>query len=236
VPSWNTVTEYEVPRLTPDGVSSHFTRVRHTEDTRDAFSAMVVDGREAVELLGHAQLDAIVFACTAATFFRGRAAERELADHLRTATEAPVITMASAIVESIEYLCARRVVVAAPYEQWLGELLVTYLQEADVEVLGSAFLGEQANVDHGPDKAQHLAAAAWTEEAEAIVISCGNFRTLESIDTIERQFGVPVVTSISAAAWASSRIANLGVRADAPGRLFRSMRRERSVIPAERRA
>jgi maleate isomerase len=234
VPSWNTVTEYEVPRLTPVGTSNHFTRIRHTEDSTEAFSAMKDAGPEAVELLGHCQPEAIVFACTAATFFRGRAAERELADRLSAAVDAPVVTMATAIVDALVEVKAGRVVVAAPYEPWLGDLLVRYVREAGFDVLRSAFLGEQANVEHGPDKARELAARAWHDGSDAIVISCGNFRTLESIESIERDFDVPVVTSIAAAAWSASRTANLGVRADGPGRLFRSTQ-EPSIVHAERR-
>lgn len=221
VPSWNTVTEYEVARLTALEASNHFTRSRHTEDTEAAFSAMVDEAPAAVELLAHARLDATVFACTAASFYRGREADLRLGEQLSSAARMPVITMADAIVRATAHLGAERIVVGAPYETWLGRLLVTYLTEAGFDVLGSAFLGDQAYVEHAPDKALELARRGWHDGAEAIVISCGNFRTLESIDRIEGEFGVPAVTSIQAGVWAVSREAGLPFRSDAPGALLR---------------
>lgn len=221
VPSWNTVTEYEVARLTAIEDSNHFTRIRHTEDTEAAFSAMVQEAPAAVKLLAHARLDATVFACTAASFYRGREADVRLGKQLSSAARMPVITMADALVRAATHLGAGRIVVGAPYEQWLGRLLVTYLTEAGFEVLGSAFLGDQADVQHSPNKALDLAGCAWRDGAEAILISCGNFRTLESIEHIEDAFGVPAVTSIQAGVWAVSREAGLPFRNDAPGALLR---------------
>ena len=52
-------------------------------------------------------------------------------------------------------------------------------------------------------------------EAQAIFISCSNFRTLEIIEPLEQTLGKPVVTSNSASVWKMLR--RLGDRRDIPG-------------------
>jgi maleate isomerase len=56
---------------------------------------------------------------------------------------------------------------------------------------------------------------------EAIFISCSNFRTLEIIDTVERKFGLPVVTSNAAMVWKLLRLMDDRREVPGAGRLFK---------------
>lgn len=233
VPSWNTVTEFEVQRLAPAGTSQHFTRIAHTEDSPAAFDAMARRAPEAVDLLTHASVDAICYACTSGSFHRGYAYDRQLAADLGARAGRPVITMADALVQAARQLGLESVAVAAPYEQWLLDALVVFLEEAGLKVLKSASLGEQANVRHAPSKALELAAAAWHPSADGLVMSCGNFRTLEMIDRIERELGRPVVTSVQASVWAMCQATGAPVSSRAAGTLLRDTRKAGApVAPA----
>jgi maleate isomerase len=42
---------------------------------------------------------------------------------------------------------------------------------------------------------------AWTSDSEGLILSCGNFRTLEVIDSIESELGKPVLMSNQCALW-----------------------------------
>jgi maleate cis-trans isomerase len=57
-------------------------------------------------------------------------------------------------------------------------------------------------------------------QADAVFISCSNFRTLDIIEAVERESGKPVVTSNQAAMWGTLR--GIGDRRVVPGagRLF----------------
>jgi maleate isomerase len=201
VPSWNTVTEYEVGRLTPPTISEHFARIAHTEDTEAAFENMAREAPQAATLLAHASVDAICYACTAGSFHGGYDYDRQLAIDLASSAGRPVITMADSLVQASRHLGFERITVAAPYEPWLMERLVSFLEEAGFEVLRSAGLGHQANVLYEPGKALELARDAWHPDADGLVMSCGNFRTLEAIDDIEQTLGRPIVTSVQASMW-----------------------------------
>jgi maleate isomerase len=164
---------------------------------------MAVKAPEAAETLAHAGVDALCYACTAGCFFRGPAFEADLARQLAAATGRPVVMMARSIVDAALHLGLGHVVVAAPYEQWVLDLLVTYLEASGLTVLNARGLGHQANAlgKYPPEKALELAEQAWRPNADGLIISCGNFRTLEMLDAIEERFGKPVITSNQASAW-----------------------------------
>lgn len=202
VPSWNTVVEYETTRMLPDGVSAHFSRITHTDDSPASLRHMTEQFPAHVELLSHAKVDAVCYACTGASLFRGR--KDDLADIARLrASGMRVISVASALVDAAAHLGFSRVAVAAPYEKWLLDCLVTYLEDAGLGVTNAVGLGEQANVQHSPQAAVDLALRAWTPDADGLILSCGNFRSLESIPEIERRIEKPMVGSNSAALWSA---------------------------------
>jgi len=84
VPSWNTVVEYETTRMLPPGVSAHFSRIEHTDDSPASLRHMTAQFPANVELLSHAKVDAVCYACTGASLFRGR--KQDLLDIARLST------------------------------------------------------------------------------------------------------------------------------------------------------
>ena len=81
-------------------------------------------------------------------------------------------------------------------------------------------LGTQAHGSVKPEQVKALAMEVFRPEAEAVFISCSNFRTLDIIEAVERETGKPVITSNQAAMWGSLR--GIGDRRviSGAGRLF----------------
>jgi maleate isomerase len=221
VPSWNSVTEFEVERLAGDGVSNHFTRIAHTEDSEAAFERMGNEAPAAAGLLADAKVDAISYACTAGSFSKGFAYDEDLARRISDETGTPVTTMAGSLIAAARHLGFETVAVAAPYERWLMDRLVVFLEAGGLRVLKSEGLGHQANVLYEPEKALELADRAWDPAADGLIMSCGNFRTLEMIDTIEARLGRPVVTSVQASYWAMLQATGHPVATTGAGVLLR---------------
>lgn len=201
IPSWNTVIEYETARMVPADVSAHFSRIVHTNDSPESLLFMTQELPQHVELLHHARLDAVCYGCTGASFYGGREADRRLLGEMTEKFGSPVISMAGALVDAAYALGMSRVAVAAPYEAWLLEKLVIYLEEAGLVVTNSVGLGQQANVLHTPEMAIDLAQRAWTDDADGVILSCGNLRTLEVLGEIESRIGRPAISSNQAALW-----------------------------------
>lgn len=223
VPSWNTVIEYETARLLPAGVSMHVTRISHTSDSLASIDHMIERTPEHLTLLAHAGVDAISFACTAAGFAHGLSHDRAHLARWSEQAGRPVISTAGAFIEAAASLGLKRLAIAAPYERWVMDRLAAYLAEGGFEIVGSRGLGHEASILYGPEKAMELARSVWTEEADGLVLSCSNFRTLEAIDDIERLIGRPVVTSNTAALWALLRQRGWPSPIEGGGRLLRSL-------------
>jgi len=189
----------------PSTMSNHFARISHQEDSEAAFDQMAREAPHTLDLLMHAELDAVCYACTAGSFVHGYEADRAFREELTGRAGRPVLSMASTLVDAAQALGVSRVSVAAPYEEWLVDRLAGYLESAGITVSGTAWLGQQANVAHGPETARDLAVQAYRPDAEAVIVSCGNFRTLEVIESTEAELGVPIISSNQAAIWSMAR-------------------------------
>jgi maleate isomerase len=220
IPSWNTVIEYETSRMLPRDVSAHFSRIVHTSDSAKSLLFMTRKFPEHVELLQHAKVDAVCYGCTGASFYGGRDADKRLVDAISEKCGKPVVSMAGALLDGARALGMSRVIVAAPYEAWLLQKLVVYLQEAGLSVANSVGLGQQANILHAPEMAIELAQRAWTSDADGLILSCGNFRTLEVIGEIEERIGRPVLTSNQAALWSMLNVTGWRGNIAGAGRLL----------------
>ncbi len=225
VPSWNTVMEYETARLVPPGVSVHVSRIAHTADTEENLRHMAVLVPDAAALLAHARVDAICFGCTASGFIQdGVGADAALARAVEHETGVPTVTTSQSIVDGLRLLGARRVAVASPYERWLNEYLGRYLEGAGFAVVGLAGFGTQEHARCSPEETMALATRVLTDDADALVISCTNFRTLEIIDRLETTTGRPVVTSTQASVWRLLGLARIDAPVNGAGRLLRGPR------------
>ena len=220
VPSWNTVMEYEFERMAGDSTSVHAQRIRHTADTEENVKWLSTQAPEAAELLSHAKVDAICFGCTGSGFLKTPQADREFAADLQRRTGISTTTSSASIVEALRKLGAKKLSVASPYEPWMNEKLRTYLEADGFEVVAMKGLGTQAHGRVQPETVKALALEVVRPEADAVFISCSNFRTLDVIEAVERETGKPVVTSNQAAMWGALRA--IGDRRAVPGagRLF----------------
>ena len=221
VPSWNTVMEYECQRMAPEGVSVHFTRIKHTDDEEETLLHMIHEVPHLADLLGHASLDAICFGCTGGSFIRP-SMDQEIVDTIKDKTGIPATTTSTALVEAMREMGVSRVALASPYPQWLNERLVSFLKDKGIETVGEKGLNTECPAFLPPERSQELAREVDCPEADGIFISCTNFRALEGVEALEAELGKPVLTSNTTAMWHTLRIAGF----DEPGTLGGSLLRE----------
>ncbi|MBI4204269.1 MAG: aspartate/glutamate racemase family protein [Betaproteobacteria bacterium] len=221
VPSWNTVMEYEVQRMAGTAMSVHSMRIPHTGDTEENLLRLATEAPAAAKLLAHAKVDVIGYGCTAGGFLKGPEGDRKVGAEIAAATGTPVATSAAAVADALRAVGAKRVGVASPYAAWLNERVRAYLEADGFEVVAIQGLGTEAHSTITLERVEALAAEVNRPEAQAIFISCSNFRTLEIIESLERRFGKPVVTSNASSMWKMLRL--MGDRRAVPGagRLFR---------------
>lgn len=240
VPSSNTTIEPEFNRVAPDGVSVHAARVYQEETDQPerkiaTVLAMNDELEPALRQLTSVQPTVIAFCCTAASFLRGAAHDQDLSARLTEAAGVPFITASTAVTLALQALGVRRVAMGTPYLDAVNERERVYLHERlGIEVVRARGLQIVGNLPKGrldPGAAYRVARDVDCAEAEAVFLSCTNWRTLEVIAALEQDLGKPVVSSNQATLWAALRIGGLRGARLGPGALFD---RQLEATPAER--
>jgi maleate isomerase len=209
VPSVNVCAEPELAAMAPPGVSVHTTRLRLATSRQGDVRGMADASLGAANLLADLGPDFLVFNCTAAAAL----AQPGLAERLADAAGCPTTTTADAISDALTALGASRLVLISPYPRELADPEEEFFATRGFEVCAHEALDIGA-VREWPEVApsvwRDVALEAYAREGgDAVVLSCTNIRVVEIADALEREIGVPVVTSNQAALW--SALAGLGV-------------------------
>jgi maleate isomerase len=223
VPSSNTAVERELPRRLPENVSLHASRMALESVTSEALDAMSTRAVECAELLSHADVDAVAYACTTGSLLHGPGFDRELEEELSAAISGPAVATTLSVDRALETLGAERIAVCTPYNEELNEREREYFESAGYEIASIRGLGIEDNTEIGaltPENAyQQVRATVGANEIDAVFVSCTNYRTLPAIEPLEKDLGLPVVTSNGATLWDLCRVVD--IECDGPGALFR---------------
>lgn len=220
VPSSNTAVEREFPRYVPEGVSVHASRMPLESVTAEALDAMSDRAVECAELLSHADVDAVAYACTTGSLLHGPGFDEELEEELSATIGGPAVATALSVDRALEELGAERVAVRTPYNEELNAREREYLEAAGYEVVSISGLGLEDNTAIGALTAEDATeqVASVDPAVDAVFVSCTNYPTLSAVESIEKELGMPVITSNGATLWDLCRVA--GVECEGPGALF----------------
>lgn len=217
VPSTNTTVEPEFAAHVPAGVAVYATRVLvaevATEEEKAASLLAMHDHLErAVTELVSLGVDAVAYACTSGSFLAGRDSDEVMCAELTRRHGVPIVTTSSALVAALTALSATSVAVATPYIAPVADGAVNYLTQSGFRVTDRNDLHLLSNLDKGrlEPTASHAAATAMdVRDADAVVISCTNWRTLDVLRAVEVDTGRPAVSSNLATLWALLRLAGV---------------------------
>lgn len=221
VPSSNTAVEREFPAYTSDEVSIHASRMPLESVTANALDSMSDRAVECGELLSHADVHAVAYACTTGSLLHGPGFDRELEEELSAAIGGPAVATALSVDRALERLGAERVAIRTPYNEELNDREREYLEAAGYEVVSISGIGIEDNTKIGaltPEDASRQVYETVGTDVDTVFVSCTNYPTLPAIEPLEDDLGIPVVTSNQATLWDLCRAADVG--AEGPGALF----------------
>jgi len=204
VPSGNTLLETEFCNLPVNGVSFHFTRVVNYLDTEEELAAMADQAPKAAELLSHAKVQAIAFGCTSGSFLYGKGYDLKLIKKMASRVTVPCITTATAVIKGLREMKINKVMLLAPYEQWLTQRGIEFLKGNNFEVIGSEYLNltnPQDIVNMTSEQITEWAKTKIRQNCDGVFISCTCFRGMGAAEQLEKDLGIPVVTSNQATVW-----------------------------------
>lgn len=204
VPSSNTNVEPDCMMLCPPGVTIHSSRsggydVETIPDSAEMrrFVRQSIDKN--CEDLMDARVDVIAYGCTSATLSDGPEFDSAFCRRLMDLTGRPAVTTAGALVEAIQHIGASKVAFTSPYVKALSTESVKYLKDSNIDVVTEVVFDRELNsLEQNaltPQDAYEMALKADHPDAQAIVVSCTDYRALEAIPAIEAFLKKPVITS-----------------------------------------
>ncbi|MEX0317800.1 MAG: Asp/Glu racemase [Ruegeria sp.] len=229
VPFTNTNLEPDLELMRPPGTTLHFQRLGGYDVDKipgaDQMAGLgASDIAHDLRMISGVRPSAVLYGCTSATLTHGPSFETDLAARIKTGSGALSITAASSLIAAIKAISATKVGFSSPYVGEINDQAVAFLSENGIETVSRADIGrELGNYGQGeltPDEVFDLARRADHAQAQAIVLSCTDMRSVEAIDRIEAALGKPVVTSNQAMMFCLMRALGLPRHDGLPGHLF----------------
>lgn len=160
----------------------------------------------ALAQFANAPIGALAFACTGASYLVGVAAEDEALARLSRAAGVPVITAASAVVDALAALGARRIGLVSPYDDTLNAASSAYWAARGFVVAAKTGAFNADSTFH-PIYSLGAAAARVGLDAieedflDAVVMLGTGMPTLAAIAASPRHRGAPVLSCMACMAW-----------------------------------
>lgn len=223
LPSVNQAAELQIGTLLPEGVSLHTTRMKLTSSREEHVREMISDVERSATLLADADVDLIVFHCTAASMF-APGFDDAIIDRIGNATGRNATSTSKACLGAFEAFGVGRITLTTPYIQETNDREVAFLESHGIEVLSETGMGiagdGAAMLAVEPEEWRRRVNAQDEPGSDAAFISCTAVRAIEAIESVEADIGKPAVTSNQAMLWHALRLLDIGDPVPGYGRLL----------------
>lgn len=222
-PSVNVVTATEINRILPDGVSIHTTRMFIEKNTVKGLIAMDENIERAAKEISTLNPTIVAYACTSGSLIKGVGFDREIINKIKSIVKVPVTTTSTAVVKALKNFNAEKISVVTPYIKEIDDEEKAFLEAHGFEVLNIKGMGilEAADLSEVPPyNVYRFAKKACYPKSDVLFVSCCNFRTFEVIDALEKDLGIPVISSNQATAWDVFNLAKVNERINGYGKLL----------------
>lgn len=215
VPFTNSNLEPDMALLRPEGISLHYARMGGYDmdiipDAAQMHNLGAADINEPLRLLMGVKPDVILYGCTSATLTHGPEFDRELAARIKAESGAATVTAAGALVHALTSLGVRRIGFASPYVPAINDLAVNFLGRMGFETVQRSevdgTLDNHGQGALGPDEVFELGLKADHNDAEALVLSCTDMRSVEVLARLEAVVNKPVICSNQAMVFEALRL------------------------------
>ncbi|MGH6737996.1 MAG: maleate cis-trans isomerase family protein, partial [Bradyrhizobium sp.] len=140
---------------------------------------------------------------------KGKGYDRELIKRMEDASGRPATTAATAFVDALTRLGAKRIAIGAPWSKTMDKPMVDFMQASGFHVVHSEVVGFVASIELGrvgPETAYELACRADRPDADAIIMPGGNWSSMPVVERLETELGKPVLVNNAVSIWAGLRL------------------------------
>lgn len=211
VPSSNVTMETEIPALfraretiLPERFTFHSSRMRMKKVTKEELEAMDAMSLKCALELSDAHVDVMGYACLVAIMSMGRGYHcvSEVNLHQETIANGfptPIVTSAGALIDGLKVLNAKKVAIITPYMRPLTNMVVDYIEHQGFAVQDSIALEIPDNLEVAAQNPKNLIEIYKRLDLTGVNVlvasACVQMPSLESIDAIEQEIGIPVTSA-----------------------------------------
>lgn len=180
------------------------TRALLTETTEEGLVAMENDLAYAAKLIASLHPDIVAYCCTSGSFIRGIEWDRKIMETIAETTNCPACTTSFTVAEALKEMGIKKLAMLTPYTDFINTREVAYMEKQGFEIvsdMGLQIIGsEELHAETAESVKQH-AREVDVPEAEAIFISCTDYKGMEVAEELEKELGKPVLSSNSTTLW-----------------------------------
>ena len=200
VPSSNTVMEVDFYRNLPQNMTVHVSRMYLTETTVQGESEMLdVYFPKALYDLATLKPHVIVFGCTSAGALRGNDYDEQLCKKIEEIGKCASVSIIKSARLGIQKLGLKKLAIITPYIDDLNKRIKKSFEDDGVEVVSINGFGIDVNFELASPTPEEILRFAKERlagtKADGVFISCTNFRSMEIYKQLQKELGIPVLTS-----------------------------------------
>lgn len=178
--------------------------------------------------LARREVDAIVISIAPMIYVKGQGYDKQLIARIQRLTGLPTTTNQTAGIDALRSLGVGRVILLNPNTSDLLEMQVAFFEQAGVQVVAarSMNIADNRDIDRVDESTSYQfikEAVTQAASANGLYLSGPCWRTLDLIEPIEQETGLPVVTALQAMVWASLGMVGVSEPIGGYGRLMRSI-------------
>lgn len=221
----------------PEGVAINSTKIWFPGPSEEGLIHLGAQLESAAAIFAKQRHDLVFFACTTGSLIKGFGYDKECIRKIESTSGTQGLTTSTAVLEAYQSLGIGTTAVITPYPESVNEKEKKFLEDngikvTNIETMTGSGIQDVPSLSKGivriqkdaPDiEPSELYRAAKTLElngAKSLFISCAGLNTMEIIDMLETDIGIPVITSNQAGLWSALRHCRVGVKMPQFGKLF----------------
>lgn len=218
----------EFHHMVPEGVGMTIATLGITQLTPDMIEQALAKVDDMAKRLSDVGVDYISVDGTPLVSIRGFGWDKELISRVEKIAKVPATTSMTAAVDAFHALGVTKIVMVSPLTHEFDDLARKFMEANGFKVLhveslnlkkSSEWRALPASAPYIVARQAYLAAP----EAEGIYIICGGWCDARIIDTLEKDFGRPVIHSRQATTWAFLKTLNIREPVKGWGRIFETI-------------
>ena len=227
-PSRGDTFAYEFYQMVPKGVVLVMTATNIKKLTVDEFERALGEYDQAADLLASEEVDFIMVGGSPLIALKGVGSDKEINARIETKTQIPALCGFTAVVNALNALKIKKVVLVTPYRDEVTTRHKNYLEASGFTVTHARGMQIERNVEIAklpPYASYQLAKEAFLEapDSDGVYISCARWQTALNIAQLEKDLKVPVVTNTQALIWAAFKRLCIGEANPGFGQLYETL-------------